>query len=184
MQPIEGNSSLLQTFSVYRTTIDPIRTVLRLGHFVLRDGVDFLPLGGPLPAPAQVRGQVVFVGYGVQDSVSGHDDLRMIDVRGKIVMLLIDRPASSGQATAPSWTALIGGSVIRDRLVERGARALLLVDRRRPSRLPLPPAAPAAGVIRADTVSADARCPMVLVSEEAAAALVGGTPVSLGLRRH
>jgi hypothetical protein len=179
LQPVQGTASLLQTFAVYRTTIDTMRSVMRLGQAVLHDGVDFLPLGAPLPATATVRGPVVFVGFGVQDSASGHDDLRTIDVRGKIVMLLIDRPPSAAQTDAPSWTTLIGGSVIRDRLVERGARALLLVDRRRPSRLPLPPTAPAAGVVRADTLSPVARCPMVLVSEKAAAAFFAVTPVSL-----
>jgi hypothetical protein len=56
-------------------------------------GTDFISTGSYLPE-SSVRGEVVFVGYGITDPASGIDDYKGLDVTGKVVAFLYGAPAT------------------------------------------------------------------------------------------
>ncbi len=170
-----GTSSLLQSFALYRTAVDSSRTVVRSGAATLRFGADFIPAGDGTPPTADVRGPVVFVGYGIRDSASSHDDLKDLDVRGTLVVLAIGRPTTPGDAPATGWRRAVGSSAVRSALVQGGAAALLLVDRWPASRYEVMARASGGSSLLRDSTERDTSCPVVIVSEAGAERLFAGS---------
>ncbi|CAN5434751.1 hypothetical protein BH09PSE1_BH09PSE1_20980 [soil metagenome] len=58
----------------------------------------------PVPRITLTDTPVVFVGYGVTAPERGWDDFKGVDVRGKIVLMLVNDPTSRPPPTAP-WQA-------------------------------------------------------------------------------
>lgn len=87
-------------------------------------GRDWTPHGGSLAG--EVRGDVVFVGYGVVAADRGYDDYAGVDVRGKIALALDGRPAHLPDAGSSRLEKLITAR-------RRGASALLIVGDPLPS---------------------------------------------------
>jgi membrane dipeptidase len=65
-------------------------------------GRDFAPLNGT--GSGRVRGGLVFAGYGVEAAKDGWDDYAALDVKGRIVVLMPDLPASLGNEAKADWT--------------------------------------------------------------------------------
>jgi hypothetical protein len=84
-----------QTASVPTKTIDEkplLELVTPEQRMTLHSGAHFLPV---LDSPsADVRGPVVFVGYGIVDASQGIDDYAGVDVRNAIVLFLRGKPES------------------------------------------------------------------------------------------
>jgi len=77
--------------------VSPQRRVYFAGR-----GRDFTPVVGT--GSGAVRGGLVFAGYGVAAGKDGWDDYAGLDVKGKIVLLLPDLPASLGSDAKAAWT--------------------------------------------------------------------------------
>ncbi|MBP1661602.1 MAG: aminopeptidase, partial [Candidatus Aminicenantes bacterium] len=95
-------------------------------------GRDFVPFSGT--GSGRVRGGLVFAGYGVASDGDSWDDYAGLDVKGKIVVLMPDLPASLGTGAAAEWTF--------DRKVRtaagKGAVGLIEMDLSTPGERPQP----------------------------------------------
>jgi len=65
-------------------------------------GRDFTPVSGTGSGVA--RGGLVFVGYGISSEKDGWNDYAAVDVKGKVVLLLPDLPASLAEDSRTAWT--------------------------------------------------------------------------------
>lgn len=88
-----GSATGLMTSVVTVTTIAP-DPVLRIStasdSLIKQPGTDYLPI---LDAPsAEVRGPIVFVGYGIVDAMQGIDDYAGVDTANAIVLFLRGTP--------------------------------------------------------------------------------------------
>ncbi|MEO5816981.1 MAG: M28 family peptidase [Gemmatimonadaceae bacterium] len=175
LRPASGATSLLQSFPLYRASVDSNGTVLRSGAVTLRFGTEFVPAGDGVPSAADAHGPIVFVGYGIRDSASTHDDLDGIDVRGKIVIVVVGRPTVTGETAPTGWMRSIGASSVRAALVENGAAAILLVDRWPPSRYEAMARASGGSALQRDSTQRLSACPVVIVSEAGAERLFEGS---------
>jgi hypothetical protein len=88
-----GSATGLMTIVVTVTTIAP-DPVLRIStasdSLIKQPGTDYLPI---LDAPsAEVRGPIVFVGYGIVDAMQGIDDYAGVDTANTIILFLRGTP--------------------------------------------------------------------------------------------
>jgi membrane dipeptidase len=65
-------------------------------------GRDFMPVPGT--GSGKVRGGLVFAGYGVISDKDAWNDYAALDVKGKVVMVMPDLPASLGAEAKSAWT--------------------------------------------------------------------------------
>lgn len=96
-------------------------TSFAVGAQPLKMGEDFFftpPFGGDKEA----SGRVVFVGYGLQLTSPRRDDLKGIDVRGKVVVLLQGPPKGVERA---AWKKARAAAYVMRNLVIEGAAALV-----------------------------------------------------------
>ena len=91
-------------FKVWSNFEQPIRLEVvspaRRIYFAGR-GRDFTPVSGT--GSGTVRGGLVFAGYGVVSEKDGWNDYAAIDVKGKIVLVMPDLPASLGNDAKNEW---------------------------------------------------------------------------------
>jgi hypothetical protein len=180
LRPAAGDD-FLQPYDVYETAIDSTATVLRAGSVTLHVGDDFVPARDGPPPPARIVGPLLFVGYGVRDPQSGHDDLAGVDVRGKIVMLLIGPRLDSAAVRVSPWAREIGTNAVRATLAQAGAAGLLLVNQWPASRT-YEEMARGSGIstLSRDSSAPPAALPVVILSESAADRLLALAVTSLG----
>ena len=76
--------------------VSPSRRVYFAGR-----GRDFTPVSGT--GSGTVKGGLVFAGYGVVSEKDGWDDYAALDVKGKIVLVMPDLPASLGNDAKNEW---------------------------------------------------------------------------------
>jgi membrane dipeptidase len=77
--------------------VSPERRVYFAGR-----GRDFTPVNGT--GSGQARGGLVFAGYGAVSEKEAWDDYAGLDVKGKVVLLMPDLPASFGSDSRSAWT--------------------------------------------------------------------------------
>ena len=127
LRPGGEGGSFFQPFTASTTAaVGPNSVLEMLGSpgKVFRAGTDWIPHGGSLAE--EVKGEIVFAGYGVAAADRGYDDWAGIDVRGKVVLLL-----DGGPAHLPDIKLSRLEKVIAAR--RRGAGALLIVGPSLPS---------------------------------------------------
>jgi hypothetical protein len=101
------------------------QSLLRSAVATLAPGADFV-MATPLPDDAlTIAGDIVFVSYGVSSTALRRDDLRAIDVKGKLVLVLGGRPAGVDSVT---WETEASQQQVLGGLVFRGAKALLVAN--------------------------------------------------------
>lgn len=92
-----------QTSPVARRTIDDeilLELIYSHARSTLHGGVDFLPV---LDSPsADLRAEIVFVGYGLSDPARGIDDYAGLDVHNKMVLFLRGKPDKYAGSAAHS----------------------------------------------------------------------------------
>jgi len=76
--------------------VSPSRRIYFAGR-----GRDFTPVSGT--GSGTVKGRLVFAGYGVVSEKEGWDDYAVLDVKGKIVLIMPDAPASLGDEAKAEW---------------------------------------------------------------------------------
>lgn len=94
-------------------------------------GVDFVPVRNSVSGSAE--GEVVFAGYGIEDDKEGWDDFKGVDVKGKVVAVLLHEPRegkrserANDHAKGEKWSP---GSAISQKwkaAQEKGAAAVLV----------------------------------------------------------
>jgi hypothetical protein len=90
------DNTYFQPFRLATATLGPSnRLELARPGVTLRfhSGQDFFPLY--FSASAEVKGGLVFAGYGISAPELGHDDYRDLDVRGRIVLVLDHEPGEN-----------------------------------------------------------------------------------------
>jgi hypothetical protein len=104
---------------------------LELGSRTWRAGVDCLL---PEIRPQALKGPAVFAGYGIREPVLGHDDLKGLDLRGRIVVIRGGLPPGSDWQRAP-YLERYGAKKASARYASRqetlarlGARALVVLE--------------------------------------------------------
>ena len=94
VQPYGDNGTYFQNFPMYLSSYDPG------AHLVLNEngsreqiklGTHFLPYNSG--NSGKNLKEMVFVGYGITDSLYNYDDYKGLDIRGKIVVMLSGKPS-------------------------------------------------------------------------------------------
>jgi Peptidase family M28/PDZ domain/PA domain len=121
LRPGGDAGSFLQTFVLETSSrpgpassLDLLGPTLRKLDF----GRDWIAHGGSLAG--EVSGEVVFVGYGIENADPAYDDYAGVDVRGQIALALDGAPAQMASARIGRLDKLITAK-------RRGAAALLIV---------------------------------------------------------
>jgi hypothetical protein len=98
LEPAGAKSSYFQPVPFREITVDRAATevsVVRDGKTArLQWGEDFLGRGNALEPDSSVEAPLVFVGFGVVNSARNYDDYAGVDVKGKVVAMLLGGPAS------------------------------------------------------------------------------------------
>src|SRR5206468_3189262 len=119
MQPIAFRSSIIREQSM---RVNGTELVARK-DFVISPAYD--------TAVIDASGPVALAGYGIVAPDAGHDDYKLVDVRGRIVMVLSGAPASF----ATDQRAYYSGTALKQRVAaEHGAIGLLIVNSRSDER--------------------------------------------------
>src|SRR5688572_30672960 len=100
LQPIHG--SYFQEYNLLTMTLGDgnLLQVINSDHdkMLFRPGQDYYPQN--FSGSGQIRGSLVFAGYGITAPDLNYDDYRGLDVRGKIV-LVIDHEPSENDPSSP-----------------------------------------------------------------------------------
>jgi hypothetical protein len=94
----------------------------KAGDASLKMGDDFVIMP-PFSGDKDVSGRLVFVGFGIQSP--SRDDLKTLDVQGKLVVLLEGPPKA---ANAAEWKKMKAGFLIKRNLFQRGAAGLIIAN--------------------------------------------------------
>ena len=122
LKPLGDKGSYLQKVDFKEITSTP-ETMLQIGDDKLNFGTDYgiLPMNN---GNQEVGGEMVFVGYGIQVKQINRDDLKGIDVNGKIVVLFNGHPAGISKK---DWETSKASSIFRQNLIQKGAAAIVYV---------------------------------------------------------
>ncbi len=94
-------------------------------RMVFRLREDFMP--EPVASTGTASGELVFVGYGIQSSLAGHEDYTGVDVKGKVVIALEGAPPVT---EGPNLLRAYQSARVKARTArEQGAVALILVQK-------------------------------------------------------
>lgn len=121
LKPLGDKNSYLQPIKFRETQF--LQTTFTAGNDTLKPGTDFF-VSPPYSGDENVKGDLVFVAYGLVAPFLKRNDFANTDVRGKIVLLLSGPPPEIGKE---QWKkAGAQGTVLRG-LVARGAAAVVIV---------------------------------------------------------
>jgi aminopeptidase YwaD len=174
LRPAGDGATYFQKFSfIDGVTLGSGNRLSTAGDSGRRDwvpGTDFRPLA--FSSPGQVRGAVVFAGYGIVAKDLDYDDYAGVDAKDKVVLVL--RYGPGGDDTLSKWAAFTAlrmkVSVARD----HGAKAVLVVTGPGTRE-----AADALVPLRSDAALADAGIPAFSVLRGVAEALFAGAGTTL-----
>jgi Zn-dependent M28 family amino/carboxypeptidase len=94
LQPAGDNGTFFQSVNFVGVKTIPEKTSLSIGSMPLTFGSDFVVSNQQHTAGAEIDAPIVFVGYGVTAPEYGWDDYKGIDVKGKVVLLIVGDPPS------------------------------------------------------------------------------------------
>ncbi|HEX8161883.1 MAG TPA: M28 family peptidase [Pyrinomonadaceae bacterium] len=121
LKPLGDKGSYFQQLKFREIEIAP-DSYFKADDAALKMGDDYAPTP-PYSGDEDLSGRVVFVGYGVQNQT--HNDLRNLDVRGKVVVLIEGPPKGVAEA---QWKKLKAPFEIRKGLITQGAAALVATN--------------------------------------------------------
>ncbi len=129
LQPGTKNASYLQEVPVRAGRLDVEQSTFQLtigGKKIdLVIGEDFFMSSSPRRKADEVSGELVFAGYGIHAPRFGHDDLKGLDLKGKIAVIFSGAPPHFVSATRAHHS---NTAVKLDNLMQRGALGYLLVN--------------------------------------------------------
>ena len=89
---LTGIGLAVQTQPVKLTKVVPESTSIRFGTRTLRPGDDFVVWSRRRETAVLSEAPVLFMGYGISTPTQGWDDYKDVDVKGKILLMLIGSP--------------------------------------------------------------------------------------------
>lgn len=132
LEPAGDGGTYFQQFPIVTELVDLDRSGLRIeiasaGGMMVRD----YTAGGPLPGQAlsEASGPVVFAGFGISAPQYGYDDYAGLDVRGKVVLVLVHDPGED-RADSPfkgTWNTRYAYSWYKRRDEARSHGAIAIV---------------------------------------------------------
>ena len=126
LKPVMRDGSFYQTVPLTVTTVFQPGTKIRLsgsrGEEVFYYGQSF---GGNFSVSGSYSGDAVFAGLGISDTENGWDDLKKLDLRGKIVIILDAQRPGFKTPTGPYYYYRLNSVV--SALHDRGASAVLSI---------------------------------------------------------
>lgn len=155
LQPAGDNGGFKQAVAFEQQFIDYPATTAALigpggGFDPVRPGADMLITAGGAPRPAMVDAPLVFIGYGLHMPERGYDDLKGLDLKGKIAVVI-----SGGPSDLPGPDKASNRNARAKFLTEAGAIGVIALTT--PKQVEIPWArqkllAPAPGMYLADAV--------------------------------
>jgi hypothetical protein len=135
LAPAAEGGGWLQAVPLRAWTVDPLGSVLALHGPTLKPPMrlvpdeDFVALSDGDLSEAEIDGPLAFAGYGVSAPEYGYDDLRGVDFKGKIAVVLLGAPSSDRPNFFPPSTRAVYSDPREKmrRLAARGAVGVLLV---------------------------------------------------------
>ncbi len=121
LKPLGEKGSYFQTIKFREFQVAP-ESFFKAGEESLKQGEDFIGLP-PFSHDEDVSGRLVFVGFGIQSST--RDDLKGLDVKGKLVVLIEGPPKA---ANAAEWKKMKANFLIKQNLLMKGAAGLVLAN--------------------------------------------------------
>jgi hypothetical protein len=132
LKPANGQS-YLQPYSVIKTTMDPVKTMVQ----VVPKGQDTITFREPIyqlvptgPADFSLDGEVVFAGYGLKQDKYGYNDFDNIQTDGKILLVMMSSPMNADGKFAfetGDWTSFMSIQVKLTALLFSRAKAVMFV---------------------------------------------------------
>lgn len=124
LKPAGDNNDFLQAIRFGETQRFPTSALRISGGETLTFGTDFYYISS---RAVEVKGPLIFVGFGVSDEQFHRDDYKGIDVRGKIVALLNGHPDALPDQDKQQWQFARARSSLQSVLLQKGALAVLNV---------------------------------------------------------
>jgi hypothetical protein len=121
LQPGAPDGGFLQRFEA-TVAVRVTGASLAVGRTRLLRGRDFEAFASS--ASGEAAGELVFAGHGLHDDLAGWDDYAGLDVRGRVVLILDDRPAVP--SLGEQRTAQLGRALRVARARDLGAAAVLI----------------------------------------------------------
>jgi Zn-dependent M28 family amino/carboxypeptidase len=102
LTPAGDNGSWYQKVPLYAVRTAPDRTTFRLAPksgepLTLKYGADFVTNNQTGGAVADIDAPIVFVGYGINAPEYNWNDYKGVDVRGKVVLVIVNEPPSEDE---------------------------------------------------------------------------------------
>lgn len=131
LKPLGDKDSYLQKVE-FKETVATSETMLQIGDEQLVHGADFgiLPMNN---GNKSVSGDMVFVAYGIVADSIKRNDLKGIDVNGKVVVVLEGPPASIPKDV---WKQQKASMIFTQNLMKQGAAALVYIGHGREEHTP------------------------------------------------
>jgi hypothetical protein len=131
LKPLGDNNSYLQRVEFKETASTP-ETAFQVGDDQLNHGRDFgiLPMNN---GNKNVTGEMVFVGYAIVADSIKRNDLKGVDVNGKIVVVLEGPPANIPKE---AWKQQKASMIFTQNLMKQGAAALVYIGHGREEHTP------------------------------------------------
>ena len=124
LKPLGEKNSYLQPIKFRETQF--AQTTFTTGSQTFKSGTDFF-VSPPYSGDKNIKGDLVFVAYGLVVPVLKRNDFGAIDVRGKTVVLRDGPPPAISK---DQWKKLHGQAVVMRSLVGRGAAAIIVVGQK------------------------------------------------------
>jgi hypothetical protein len=126
LKPILKNGSFYQEVPLKVTAVSDAGTRLKVIKVGNESTYYFKKsFGGNFPATGSYYGSVVFAGFGISDPGNGWDDLKGLDLRGKIVVI-IDEQRPGDKSVPSPWLNTRLGDIVKV-IRERGASAVFSI---------------------------------------------------------
>jgi hypothetical protein len=121
LKPLGEKNSYLQPIKFRETQF--LQTTFTAGNETLKSGTDFF-VSPPYSGDENIKGDLVFVAYGLAAPFLKRNDFAGIDVRGKIVLLRTGPPP---EINKDQWKKAHAQSSVMGGLISRGAAAIVIV---------------------------------------------------------
>ena len=121
LKPLGDKNSYLQPIKFRETQF--LQATFTAGNETLKSGTDFF-VSPPYSGDENIKGDLVFVAYGLAVPFLKRNDLNGIDVRGKIVLL---RDGPPPEINKDQWKKVHAQAVVMRALIGRGAAAIIIV---------------------------------------------------------
>lgn len=131
LKPLGDKNSYLQSIEFKETATDS-GTNFQIGDETLKHGTDyaFMPMNN---GNKNISGEMVFIAYGIQADSIKRDDLKGMDVAGKIVVMLEGPPASISK---DSWKKAKASQAVMFNLIKAGVAGIIYIGHGREEHPP------------------------------------------------